>query len=77
MKTKNLILTFAALLIATFGYAQFTTTLMEGAATAHNFADGSGLQDAGATGTNYTFALSTTVSDGNGVCAAYNGRRDD
>ncbi len=65
MKTKKVILTLCFALLATFAFSQtFTSTLMTDVNTAHNFATGDGGGNAG-----YTFALSTVVGDGNGVCA--------
>jgi len=53
MKTKNLILALAMALVSTAGFAQFTSSLMSDANTAHNFANG----DGGDTGAGYAFAL--------------------
>ena len=66
MKTIKIFLTFVVALFTTVAFSQvdnFTSTLMTNANTAHNFATGDGGGNGG-----YTFALSTVVGDGNGVC---------
>ncbi|WP_242135016.1 DUF1769 domain-containing protein [Aestuariivivens marinum] len=66
--TKSLFLTLTLALFSTYAFAQFTSTKMNNAGTAHNFATGTGANEGG-TASNYTFAASATAGDGNGQCA--------
>ena len=64
MKTKQLFFTLTLALFTSFAFSQFSSTLMSNVGSAHNFADGTGTNDAANVGTNYTFAASTVTGDG-------------